>query len=233
MTARASRKASVNAVGIEQEVALDEAPLTLLREGGEDDANSMRARFEKMIHAAQGEICSAIRGARQPGIPGGRLDPPSGGGGISRVLQDGNVFEKAGVNVSVVYGQMPPEAYRAATGEQGASKEMIPFFAAGSLLRHAPPQPMAPTVPLQLPLLRDGRPRGAPRRASRVVVRWRHRSHSLLHLPGGRRALPRNPQGGVRQARRGVPSLGWADDYFIIKHRADDAAASAASSSTT
>jgi len=27
------------------------------------------------------------------------------------------VFEKAGINVSVVYGQMPPEAYRAATGE--------------------------------------------------------------------------------------------------------------------
>lgn len=30
--------------------------------------------------------------------------------------QNGNVWEKAGVNVSVVYGSMPPEAYRAATG---------------------------------------------------------------------------------------------------------------------
>jgi len=29
-----------------------------------------------------------------------------------RVLQGGNVWEKAGVNVSVVYGSMPPEAYR-------------------------------------------------------------------------------------------------------------------------
>jgi len=47
------------------------------------------------------------------------------------VLQNGNVFEKAGVNVSVVYGQMPPDAYRAATGESGTGKEMIPFFAAG------------------------------------------------------------------------------------------------------
>ena len=26
------------------------------------------------------------------------------------------MWEKAGVNVSVVYGSMPPEAYRAATG---------------------------------------------------------------------------------------------------------------------
>jgi coproporphyrinogen III oxidase len=62
---------------------------------------------------------------------------PGGGGGISRVLQDGNVWEKAGVNVSVVYGSMPPEAYRAATGgtsaNGGATNKAgrIPFFAAG------------------------------------------------------------------------------------------------------
>jgi coproporphyrinogen III oxidase len=36
-------------------------------------------------------------------------------------LQGGNVWEKAGVNVSVVYGSMPPEAYRAATGANAAS----------------------------------------------------------------------------------------------------------------
>ena len=57
---RAAKKPSVNAVGIEQEISIDEAPLTLLREGGEDDADSMRARFEKMIRAAQDEIVSAV-----------------------------------------------------------------------------------------------------------------------------------------------------------------------------
>lgn len=58
---------------------------------------------------------------------------PGGGGGISRVLQDGGVWEKAGVNVSVVYGMMPPEAYRAAKGEvkDGQKAGPIPFFAAG------------------------------------------------------------------------------------------------------
>ena len=34
----------------------------------------------------------------------------SGGGGISCVLQDGKVFEKAGVNVSVVFGNLTEEA---------------------------------------------------------------------------------------------------------------------------
>lgn len=63
---------------------------------------------------------------------------PGGGGGISRVLQNGNVWEKAGVNVSVVYGTMPREAYRAASGtassangQADTSNGRIPFFAAG------------------------------------------------------------------------------------------------------
>lgn len=47
------------------------------------------------------------------------------------------MWEKAGVNVSVVYGSMPPEAYRAATGtaktlgkENGAQVScfVIPFL---------------------------------------------------------------------------------------------------------
>lgn len=36
----------------------------------------------------------------------------AGGGGISCVLQDGEVFEKAGVNVSVVSGILSEEAAR-------------------------------------------------------------------------------------------------------------------------
>ena len=45
---------------LEEEVALDEAPLTLLRPGGEGDANEMRAKFEKMVRQAQNEICKAV-----------------------------------------------------------------------------------------------------------------------------------------------------------------------------
>ena len=37
-------------------------------------------------------------------------------------LQGGKVWEKAGVGVSVVYGTMPPEAYRAAKGNNHKSK---------------------------------------------------------------------------------------------------------------
>lgn len=87
-----------------------------------------------MIREAQDSVCAAIEA-----VDGGRFEEdvwsrPGGGGGISRVLQDGNVWEKAGVNVSVVYGNMPPEAYRAAKGEGSGGGEKagpVPFFAAG------------------------------------------------------------------------------------------------------
>ena len=77
-------------------------------------------------------MCKAIEGA-----DGGAKfkedvwSRPGGGGGISRVLQDGAVWEKAGVNVSVVYGVMPPEAYRAATATAELKPGPVPFFAAG------------------------------------------------------------------------------------------------------
>ena len=94
----------------------------------------MRSKFEKMIRKAQDSICDAVEA-----IDGSKFREdvwvrPGGGGGISRVLQDGNVWEKAGVNVSVVYGTMPPEAYRAATSNNAAPLDKagrIPFFASG------------------------------------------------------------------------------------------------------
>eukprot|EP00976_Prorocentrum_cordatum_P009996 200214-Prorocentrum_minimum.AAC.2 len=138
VTVKASTK------GIEKEVMQDKAPTTLLRDDVPDD--SMRAKFEKMIRAAQDEICGAIEE-----LDGGKFHEdawtrPGGGGGISRVLQGGKVFEKAGINVSVVYGKMPPEAYRAATGEANKSDAYIPFFAAGISSVMHPNNPMAPTV---------------------------------------------------------------------------------------
>lgn len=89
------------------------------------------------IRDAQDEVCAALEAADGTGkFKEDVWSRPGGGGGISRVLQDGAVFEKAGVNVSVVYGTMPPDAYRAAKGNVGADNGgakagPVPFFAAG------------------------------------------------------------------------------------------------------
>lgn len=127
---------------IEKETPETERPHTFLRESdeglsGDDELskpNSVRARFEKMIREVQDSVCAALEDVDGGGeFKEDVWSRPGGGGGISRVLQDGDVFEKAGVNVSVVYGVMPPEAYRAARPvDNGNTKPgPIPFFAAG------------------------------------------------------------------------------------------------------
>jgi len=220
----AARKATVRAVGIEQEISIDEAPLTLLREGGEDDADSMRAKFEKMIRAAQNEICAAIEELDGQKFQEDAWTRPGGGGGISRVLQDGDVFEKAGVNVSVVYGQMPPEAYRAATGEQGDGKEMIPFFAAGISSVMHPHNPMAPTVHFNYRYFETDAPEGA------------EGSPRAWWFGGGTDLTPsyifdddaKHFHGTLKKVcdahdEAFYPRFKeWADEYFIIKHRMNE-----------
>jgi coproporphyrinogen III oxidase len=74
-----------------------------------------------------------------------------GGGGISSVLQDGNVFEKAGVNISIVYGTLPRSAIEKMRVNHKAidpNVESLEFFAAGLSMVLHPINPMAPTVHL-------------------------------------------------------------------------------------
>jgi hypothetical protein len=77
----------------------------------------MRGRFEGMIRGIQDQVCAAIEQVDGCTFRQDAWTRPGGGGGITRVMQEGNVWEKAGVAVSVVYGSMPAEAYRVAVGK--------------------------------------------------------------------------------------------------------------------
>lgn len=68
------------------------------------------------------------------------------------MLSGGKHFEKAGVNLSVVYGTMPKEALQAAT-ERGVDRakgmkdgDKVPFFACGLSSVMHPKNPFAPTM---------------------------------------------------------------------------------------
>src|SRR5262245_13091114 len=63
-----------------------------------------------------------------------------GGGGRSRLLAEGALFEKAGVNFSDVTGELPEEIAREVPGEGRA------FRATGVSLVLHPRSPMVPTV---------------------------------------------------------------------------------------
>ncbi|MCB0399772.1 MAG: oxygen-dependent coproporphyrinogen oxidase [Winogradskyella sp.] len=65
---------------------------------------------------------------------------PEGGGGRTRVIENGNVFEKGGVNISAVHGKLP-DSMQSYFGVEDAD-----FFACGLSLVIHPKNPMVPTV---------------------------------------------------------------------------------------
>lgn len=65
---------------------------------------------------------------------------PEGGDGRTRVIENGNVFEKGGVNISKVYGELPKSM------QQYFGVEDADFFACGLSLVIHPKSPMVPTV---------------------------------------------------------------------------------------
>ncbi|HLV46378.1 MAG TPA: oxygen-dependent coproporphyrinogen oxidase [Flavobacterium sp.] len=65
---------------------------------------------------------------------------PGGGGGRTRVIENGAVFEKGGVNISAVHGELP-EAMQKMFGVDNAN-----FYACGLSMVIHPKSPMVPTV---------------------------------------------------------------------------------------
>lgn len=111
----------------------------------------MRLRMEQFIKQKQEEIVRALEKVDGKRFQIDSWERPKGGGGITCVLQEGNVFEKAGVNTSVVYGTLPREAISKMRVNHKAldpSVESLEFFAAGLSLVLHPINPMAPTVHL-------------------------------------------------------------------------------------
>ena len=101
----------------------------------------MKAAFSSWIKELQNEICTAAEKA--DGKEKFREDKwvrEGGGGGITRVIQNGAVFEKGGVNTSEVYGKITPAIQKQLNvdGEE--------FFACGISLVIHPYSPMVPTV---------------------------------------------------------------------------------------
>jgi len=119
------------------------APSEVLERLGADMAEAVRA--------LQDELCAALERADGPGrFRADAWDRPGGGGGVSRVMEEGAVFEKAGVNVSEVHGELPAALARKVQGEGQA------FAAVGLSLVVHPRSPMIPTAHANVRFLRRG-----------------------------------------------------------------------------
>jgi coproporphyrinogen III oxidase len=108
----------------------------------------LRKRAAQLFQSVQTHICSKLEAVdggasfetdtwKRPDIRGG-----DGGGGATRILANGNVFEKAGVNFSEVHGHVSADFAE----KLGAAKEELPFFATGVSLVIHPRSPMVPTT---------------------------------------------------------------------------------------
>ncbi len=101
----------------------------------------MKEKFFKYIQNLQDAITFALE--KMDGKAVFKEDQwirKEGGGGRTRVISNGNVFEKGGVNISKVYGPLP-EAMQRYFGVEEAD-----FFACGLSLVLHPVNPMVPTV---------------------------------------------------------------------------------------
>ena len=99
-----------------------------------------------MVHQIQDEICEALRTIDGVDYRQDEWTREEGGGGRSRVFSGGEVFEKAGVNVSVVHGTLSPQAAQSMGGGHELQGKDLDFFATGISLVLHPHNPMAPTV---------------------------------------------------------------------------------------
>jgi coproporphyrinogen III oxidase len=93
------------------------------------------------IHDLQNKICSALEKADgKARFIEDKWERPEGGTGRTRVIANGNILEKGGVNTSVVFGDVT-DTMRAALKINGAK-----WFACGLSLVIHPANPFVPTV---------------------------------------------------------------------------------------
>jgi len=138
---------------------------------------------------------------------------PEGGGGLTRVIEGGNVFERGGVNFSHVMGdRLPPSATAARPQLAGCAFEVTGV----SLVLH-PFNPFVPTVHMNV----------------RFFVAQKENAEALWWFGGGMDLTPyygfeEDARHFHRTCRDALAAFGadyhprfkrWCDEYFYIKHR--------------
>ena len=102
---------------------------------------TIKQKFTEFIHNLQDEICSALEDIDgKADFREDNWEREGGGGGRTRVIEKGDVFEKGGVNISTVYGELPDPIKKHFDVDHGW------FWAGGLSLVIHPENPMVPTV---------------------------------------------------------------------------------------
>ncbi len=170
-----------------------------------------------MVHRIQDEICDALKVIDGVDFRQDEWSREEGGGGRSRVFSGGRVFEKAGVNVSVVYGTLSPQAAKSMGGGHELKGTDLDFFATGISLVLHPKNPMAPTVHANYRYFERGEGQkpgswwfggGADLTPSYLFEEDAIHFHQVH-----KNVCQRHEVADYDKFKK------WCDDYFFIKHR--------------
>jgi coproporphyrinogen III oxidase len=163
----------------------------------------------------QDEICAALELTdRLAKFEEEQWEREGGGGGRTRIIQNGNIFEKGGVNFSAVHGQLPDTIKKALKVEQDD------FFATGISIVIHPNHPLVPIIHMNIRYFEMPSSFGD----GLQPVRW---------FGGGIDLTPHYViDADARYFHAYLKSVCdaynndfyhrfklWADDYFFIKHR--------------
>ncbi len=102
--------------------------------------NNFKDEWVNYIHSLQDKICEELENIDGCKFVEDKWEREGGGGGKTRVIENGNVFEKGGVNTSVVFGNVSEEMKR------HLKIDGYKWFACGLSLVLHPNNPFVPTI---------------------------------------------------------------------------------------
>ena len=167
-----------------------------------------KEEISQALIALQQEICSSLEQEDGKGkFTEEKWEREGGGGGITRVLQHGNVIEKGGVNFSAVYGDLPENILAAL---KVTDKK---FYATGVSIVLHPGNPMVPVIHMNVRYFELGNGEYwfgggidlTPHYVNKEDARWFHQQLKNTCDQFDASYYPK--------------FKAWADDYFFIKHR--------------
>ena len=204
-------------------LTLAEKDLQTKRESGVTENSPMRLRMEEFIKEQQKEIVRELEKVDGKKFRVDTWTREHGGGGISSVLQEGNVFEKAGVNISIVYGTLPRPAIEKMRVNHKAldpNVESLDFFAAGLSMVLHPINPMAPTVHLNYRYFETANPDGSSDAwwfggGTDLTPSYLFDEDAIHFHKTMKEACDKHDKSYYPRFKK------WCDDYFVNKHRSE------------
>lgn len=178
--------------------------------------DSLEIRAAALFRELQTSICTGLEAlepsARFRSDHWRRTDATGsdGGGGESRIIRDGRIFEQGGVNFSHVHGSLPAQMAE----RMGHAAEDTPFSACGVSLVLHPQSPLVPTVHANFRFVRVGEKEwfggGSDLTPSYLFHEDARHFHGVLKQTCDRW----DPEHYPRFKK-------WCDEYFFLPHRGE------------